>query len=47
MGSARNRGGTGMSEKQEAVNRDLLFLMIDREPRFLKRLVKRWLWCLR
>ena len=27
-----------MSEKQEAVNRDLLFLMIDREPRFLKRL---------
>ena len=36
-----------MSEKQEAVNRDLLFLMMNREPRFLERLVKRWLWCLR
>jgi len=36
-----------MSEYEEALNRDLLFLMIEREPFFFERLLKRWLSCLR
>ena len=36
-----------MSERQEAENRDLLFLMIGRKPNFFGRLMKRWLWCIK
>ena len=36
-----------MREHEEAVNRDLLFLMMDRQPRFFERLLRRWLWCMK
>jgi len=36
-----------MTQREEARNRDLLFLMMWREPGRIKRLMKRWLWCLR
>ena len=47
MGYTRHRGGGVMSEYDEALNRDLLFLMIERKPSNLKRLLKRWFSCLR
>ena len=31
-----------MSEHEEAVNRDILFLLAYRKPRFFERLMRRW-----
>jgi hypothetical protein len=36
-----------MSEREEALNRDILFLMLYREPRLIKRIMKRWFKCLK
>ena len=36
-----------MSEREEAEQMDLLMLMLYRSPRFLERLMRRWMSCLR